>query len=90
MFSIFPESFAIVLFYFATYDYESYQVHVPAEKPSLDLALLDEYEVALRTDGVVVLRNLFTDEHLDRLTEEFDKNWEEVEKRSSSPLRTRV
>ena len=53
-------------------------------KATVDLSLLNEYEESLRTHGVVVLRDVFTNEHLDKLSDEFDKNWEEVQARLST------
>ena len=59
----------------------SIKVHLPVSESPVDLALLDEYEETLRTTGVVILKNVFTKEHLDQLSEEFDKNWEAVQKK---------
>ena len=53
-------------------------------KATVDFSLLNEYEESLRTHGVVVLRDVFTNEHLDKLSDEFDKNWEEVQARLST------
>lgn len=60
------------------------RVHLPVSEAPVDLALLEEYEETLRTTGVVVLKNVFTKEHLDQLSEEFDKNWEAVQKKISA------
>ena len=58
-----------------------FQVHLPLAKTPFDVSLLNDYEEAVRKNGVVVLKNVFSKEHLDELTHEFDKNWQEVEKR---------
>jgi len=67
-----------------TADMESWiQVHVPVSKPPFDVSLLTEYEESLRSRGLAILKNVFTEEHLDELAEQFDKNWEEVNTRIS-------
>ena len=50
-------------------------------KTPFEFSLLNDYEEAVRKNGVVVLKNVFSKEHLDELPCEFDSNWQEVEKR---------
>merc|ERR1719483_1265869 len=57
------------------------KVHIPVCEVPYDLYNLNEYEESIRTNGVVVLKNTFSEEHLDELSAEFDQNWEEVKKR---------
>ena len=50
-------------------------------KTPFDASLLNDYEEAIRTKGVVVLKNVFSKEYLDELSHEFDNNWQEVQKK---------
>ena len=58
-----------------------FEVHLPAAKTPFDASLLNDYEEAIRTKGVVVLKNVLSEEHLDELSHEFDNNWQEVQKK---------
>ena len=48
---------------------------------TFEVSLLKDYKEAIRTKGVVVLKNIFSKKDLDELTDEFDKNWHEVQKK---------
>ena len=58
-----------------------FEVHLPVAKTPFDVSLLNDYEEAIRTKGVVVLKNVFSKEYLDELSHEFDNNWQEVQKK---------
>jgi len=55
------------------------KVHLPVDSSPVDVKQLASYEAALRRNGVVVLTKVFSADLLDQLTQEFDKNWKEVQ-----------
>jgi len=54
------------------------KVEIKVGDCSLDSKLLASYEATLRKDGVVKLESVFTENHLDELTAEFDETWHTV------------
>ena len=58
-----------------------FKVHLPVDQPTFNSDLLHYYEKEVREKGLVVLKDVFSNKHLDELTGDFDNNWDEVQEK---------